>query len=65
MCSDPPRHPGIRIDKISVKSWAGLVFTIWVIVYFLIVLPPLRWFFILMLPAGILVGVVLYLFHRR
>ena len=61
----PDRHSGIRIDKISVKSWVGLVFTVGVMVMFLIALPEIRWFFVLTLPAGILAGAVLYLLHRR
>jgi len=61
----PERHPGIRIDKIPVKGGAGLVFALGVMVLFLISLPQIRWFFVRSLPAGILVGVVLCLLHRR
>ena len=60
----PGRHPGIRIDKISVAGGVGLVFTVGVMLMFLISLPEARWFFVLTLPAGLLVGLVLYLLHR-
>jgi xanthine/uracil/vitamin C permease (AzgA family) len=59
------RHPGIRIDKIPVKGALGLVFTLGIVVMTLISLPQARWFFVLALPVGILVGVGLYLSHRR
>jgi hypothetical protein len=65
MQRDLPGHPGIRIDKISVKSWAGLIFAIGIMVLFLIALPAVRWFFVLTLPTGILAGVILYLAHLR
>ena len=65
MRPDLPRHPGISSNKISVKGWAGLVFTLGVMVLFLIALPEIRWFFVLTLPAGVLAGAVLYLLHRR
>jgi hypothetical protein len=65
MHSDLPKHPGIRIDKISVRSWVGLVFAVGVMVFFLIALPAVRWFLLLTLPAGILAGVVLFFLHRR
>ena len=61
----PARHPGIRIDKISVAGVVGLVFTVGVMLMILISLPEARVFFALVLPAGLLVGLVLYLLHRR
>ena len=61
----PERHPGISMRRIPLKGKVGLVFTVGVMVLFLIYLPQVRWFFALALPAGILVGVVLYLLHRR
>ena len=61
----PERHPGIRIDKITPKGGAGLVFTIATMLMFLVALPQIRWFFVLVLPAGALVGLVLYLLYRR
>jgi len=61
----PERHPGISMHKIPVKGSVGLVFTLGVMILFLISLPQARWFFVLSLPAGALVGAVLYLLHRR
>jgi hypothetical protein len=58
-------HPGIRIDKIPAKGWAGLVFALGVILLFLIGSPAVRWFFLLSIPPGILIGVALYLLHCR
>lgn len=61
----PEKHPGIRIDMIPVRGRIGPVFTAGVMILFLIALPAVRWFFVLTLPAGIAVGVMLYLIHRR
>lgn len=63
--SEEDRHPGIRIDKISVKSRVGLVLTVGIIMMFLVTLPEVRWFFIVSIPPGLLVGLALYLYHRR
>ncbi len=57
-------HPGIRIDKIPVKGWAGLVFVLGVMLLFLVASPAVRWFFFLSIPPGILIGLILYLRHR-
>jgi L-asparagine transporter-like permease len=62
---DLDEHPGIRIHRIPVKSWVGLVFAVGVMLLFFIALPAIRWFFLLTLPVGILFGVALYLLHRR
>jgi hypothetical protein len=62
----PSRHPGIRIDKISPGSdEMGFVFTIVAMAMILISLPQARVFFALALPTGIIVGLILYLIHRR
>jgi hypothetical protein len=58
-------HPGIRIDKIPAKGWAGLVFVLGVMLVFLLGSSQVRWFFFLSIPPGILIGVILYLVHRR
>jgi|GEM_PF-898627 len=57
-------HPGIRIDKIPVKGPAGLLFTIGVLVLFLIGLPAARWFLALSLLLGVVIGVILRLTSR-
>ena len=62
----PPESPsGIDSGTINVKSAVGLVITLGAMILFLVYSPPVRWFFALTLPAGILVGVVLYLLRRR
>jgi hypothetical protein len=58
-------HPGIRIDKIPIKGWAGLIFVLGVMLLFLIGSPAVRWFFLLSIPPGVLIGVALYLIHRH
>jgi hypothetical protein len=58
-------RPQIDIAKIPIKGWVGLVFVIGVMAIFLIGLPAVRWFFLLSIPPGILVGGILYLLHRR
>ena len=62
----PTRHAGIRIDKISPQGdEMGLVFTIGVVAMILISLPSSRVFFSLSFLTGIVVGLILYLIHRR
>ena len=62
----PGRHPGIRVDKISPEGEEmGLVFTIGVMAMILVALPQVRVFLALALPTGIIVGLILYLIHRR
>jgi hypothetical protein len=57
-------HPGIRIDKIPVKGAGGLIFTVGMVVLFLIALPEARWFLLISASLGIIVGLVLYLTRR-
>jgi hypothetical protein len=57
-------HPGIRIDKIPVKGPGGLIFTVGMVVLFLIALPETRWFLLISVSLGIIVGLVLYLIRR-
>jgi len=65
MRSLPERYPRIHIDKITAKGGAGLAFTIGVMAMFLIALPQIRAFCLLLVRAGILVSAGLYLLHRR
>ena len=65
MPTDQPRHPGINTTRINPKGWVGLVFAIGIMFLFLIGLPQIRWFFVLTLPVGALVGGTLYFLHRR
>ncbi|MFQ5740052.1 MAG: hypothetical protein ACE5JX_13680 [Acidobacteriota bacterium] len=59
------KHPGIRIDKIPVKSSAGLLFVIGVLAIFLIGIPATRWFLALALIGGAAVAALLYWWHNR
>ena len=65
MRPDPKPHPGINLTRINPSGWVGLVFTVGVVFMFFVALPQIRWFFLLSLPAGALVGAVLVLIHRR
>ncbi len=58
-------HPGIRIDKIPVEGWVGLLWVGLVVVRTLIDVPDARWFFLLSIPAGIAVAVGLNLWRSR
>jgi hypothetical protein len=53
------------MHKIPIKGWAGLVFVIGVMVVFLVGSSEVRWFFVLSIPPGVLIGAILYLIHRR
>ena len=57
-------HPGIRIDKIPVKGAGGLIFTLGIMVIVLVALPQARWFLLISVFLGILIGLVLYLTRR-
>ena len=61
--SDAP-HPGIRLDKIPAKGWAGLLFTLAAMAIFLVRVPETRWFLALAVPAGILIALLLHLADR-
>ncbi|RPI28603.1 MAG: hypothetical protein EHM61_04550 [Acidobacteria bacterium] len=60
------RHPGIRIDRIPV-TWtiAGLLFVLGTLFVFLVGLPVLRYFLLIGLVGGLLVGVFRYYYLRR
>jgi len=58
-------HPGIRIDKIPVKGPMGLVFTVGVLILFLVGLPAARWFLALSVLVGVIIGIVLRLTSRQ
>jgi hypothetical protein len=57
-------HPGITMHKIPIKGPAGLIFTVGMLIIFLIRLPEARWFLALSLPVGIIIGVILRLTSR-
>jgi len=52
-------HSGIRIDKIPVKGPAGLIVTVGGLILFLISLPATRWFLLLSVSLGVIVGAIL------
>ncbi len=52
------------MHAIPVKGPAGLLFTIGVLVLFLIGLPAARWFLALSLLLGVVIGVILRLTSR-
>jgi hypothetical protein len=52
-------------SRIPVKGVAGLIFAVAFMVLILVAVPAARWFFALALPAGVLVGGVLCLWHSR
>ncbi len=54
-------HPGIRIDKISIKGPGGLIFVVGMLIIFLIRLPAARWFLALSVRLGVIIGLILRL----
>ncbi len=59
------KHPGIRIDKITVAGFPGLIFAIGVAVMFIIGLPELREFALVAVVVGTVVGGLLYFWHNQ
>ena len=57
-------HPGITMHKIPVKGPVGLIFTVGVLIIFLLSLPEARWFLALSLPVGLIIAVLLRLTSR-
>lgn len=53
------------IEKIPTKGVLGALVAVGIMVIIVVAVPAARWFLLITLPAGILVGVVLYLLHRR
>jgi len=58
-------HEGPQIAKIPVKGVMGAVFTVGVVFMLLVGLPQVRLFAIISIPLGVIVGLVLYLWHKR
>jgi cytosine/uracil/thiamine/allantoin permease len=58
-------RPEIQMAKIPVNGPMGLVFTLGTMAIFLLALPEIRWFLLLALPVGTLVGLSLHLWHSR
>jgi len=53
------------MSKIPVKGVMGAVFTIGIVFMFLVGLPQARFFVLISAPVGVIVGVALYLWHKR
>lgn len=56
---------GIRVQDVPMDWGMGFVLTICITAMILISLPSARVFFVLAFPTGIIVGLILYLIHRR
>jgi len=52
------------MHKIPVKGPAGLLFAVGMVIVFLIYLPEARWFLVLSLALGVIIGVILRLTSR-
>jgi len=58
-------HEGPNISKIPVKGIMGAVFTVAIVFMFLVGVPHARLFVLISAPLGVIVGVVLYIWHKR
>jgi hypothetical protein len=58
-------HEGPNISKIPVKGVMGAVFTVGIVLMFLVGVPHARLFVLITVPLGVVVGIVLYLWHKR
>ncbi len=58
-------HEGPQISKIPVKGVMGAVFTLGIVLMALVGLPHVRLFALISVPLGVIVGLVLYLWHKR
>jgi len=58
-------HPGIRIDRIPVEGWVGLLWGTVIMIRTLIVIPDARWFLLASIPGGALVAIALHFWRTR
>ena len=58
------KHPGIRIDKIPVEGWTGLVFVVGIIGIALLGHPAMRALVLISLVGGAIGAIFLYLWHK-
>ena len=63
--AEEPDRAEIQISKIPVSGITGLVFTIGMMALFFAALPQVRLFLLLALPTGMVIGLGLYLWHKR
>jgi cytosine/uracil/thiamine/allantoin permease len=52
-------HPDINISKISFGGVAGLIFTLVMVMIFLVGLEEARWFLAVSIPLGLVVALIL------
>lgn len=52
------------MHKIPIKGPAGLLFTVGMLIVFLLYLPQARWFLALSVPVGVIIAVILRLTSR-
>jgi hypothetical protein len=57
-------HPGIRIDKIPVAGWPGLVFALGIVMIGLLASPAVRTLTLISLAGGS-IGAVILAFWRK
>ena len=58
------KHPGIRIDRIPVDGWVGLVFVLGIIGIALVGHPAMRTLMLISLIGGVIGAVFLFLWHK-
>ena len=58
-------HPGIRIDKIPVEGWVGVLWGSVIMIWTLIIVPDARWVLLGSIPGGALVALTLHLWRNR
>lgn len=59
------KHPGIRIDKISIDGAVGFIFVVATLMIFLVGVPATRGFVLVSSAAGVIGGIILYLWRNR
>ncbi len=57
--------PDPRIDKIPIKGFIGAVVGIGLMAGFLLEIPAFRWVLLITVPAGIIIGIGLYWWHKK
>ena len=57
-------HRGITIHAMPVVGVGGLIFTLGIVLLFVVGMPEGKWFLIAAIPAGLLALVLIRLFHR-
>jgi len=58
-------HPGIRIDRIPVEGWVGLLWGSVIMVRTIIEVPDARWFFPASIAGGVVVAIALHFWRTR